>query len=200
MPPMVPGPLPPADGVQLREVSALVESFVGVGADVPDALQTFEVNADVLLPGLHRFTETVYTVTGAPTSTLVAQVVLLERLVRKLRVGQLAPRVVHQLWLTCFIVAEKATQDVCFRNLDFANLCELPLSHINKMERHLLTLLDWNCLISEDQYTRVADGIRMLRRSASHGRRSERRRRPTPPETPAAKCAPRRAVTVPTAA
>eukprot|EP01063_Lacrimia_lanifica_P029715 TRINITY_DN4588_c0_g3_i1.p1 TRINITY_DN4588_c0_g3~~TRINITY_DN4588_c0_g3_i1.p1 ORF type:complete len:220 (+),score=86.54 TRINITY_DN4588_c0_g3_i1:44-661(+) len=143
-------------------VVSLVTTLAVDGAALPDELGVFLAPDDAPLPAFGTFALAMRRAAKTSLPVVTAQVVLLERLLKKVKAAQVPRRAVHRLWLASLMVAEKATQDDVFPNEDFAVLCGMPVAHVNAMERAFLTAVEWDLYVSEDEYARVADALQSM--------------------------------------
>ncbi|KAM9914346.1 hypothetical protein OXX69_000731 [Metschnikowia pulcherrima] len=105
------------------------------------------------LPSLMTFINRLVKYTNVYTGTLMATLVLLDRLKSKLpqnAQGLACTR--HRVFLSCLILASKFHNDSSPKNVHWAKYTDglFSLKDVNLMERQLLFLLNWNVKVSND--------------------------------------------------
>ena len=105
------------------------------------------------LPSLMTFINRLVKYTNVYTGTLMATLVLLDRL--KLKLPQNAQGLActrHRVFLSCLILASKFHNDSSPKNVHWAKYTDglFSLKDVNLMERQLLFLLNWNVKVSND--------------------------------------------------
>ncbi|GEQ69061.1 hypothetical protein JCM33374_g2732 [Metschnikowia sp. JCM 33374] len=106
------------------------------------------------LPSLMSFINKLVKYTNVYTGTLMATLVLLDRLKSKLphnAQGLSCTR--HRVFLSCLILASKFHNDSSPKNVHWAKYTDglFSLKDVNLMERQLLFLLDWNVKVSNEE-------------------------------------------------
>eukprot|EP01064_Diplonema_japonicum_P032477 TRINITY_DN6111_c0_g1_i1.p1 TRINITY_DN6111_c0_g1~~TRINITY_DN6111_c0_g1_i1.p1 ORF type:complete len:213 (+),score=42.52 TRINITY_DN6111_c0_g1_i1:82-639(+) len=65
------------------------------------------------------------------------------------------PLTVHRVVLCGYMVAMKCTSDLIFPNKYVAKYGGVALANLNVMERHFLSVLDWDVFISKEEYSKL---------------------------------------------
>lgn len=112
------------------------------------------------LPSLMTFLTKLVRYTNVYTGTLMATLVLLERLKSRLpKNPQGLPCTRHRILLSCLILSAKVHNDSSPKNVHWAKYTEglFTVKDVNLMERQLLYLLDWNAVVLNSEMIRLVD-------------------------------------------
>lgn len=105
------------------------------------------------IPSLFTFISRLVKNTSIYTGTLMATLVYLRRLHKRLPPGAVAqdPSTRHRIFLACLILSSKFHNDTLPKNKHWARYTDglFDIAEVNEMERQLLLLLDWDVLVSE---------------------------------------------------
>lgn len=113
------------------------------------------------LPSLMTFISRLVRYTNVYTGTLLTSLVYLERLRAKLpKNAEGLPCTLHRIFLACLILSSKFHNDSSPKNYHWAKYTEglFKVEDVNLMERQLLSLMDWDLSVSNE------DLIHSLRR------------------------------------
>jgi len=61
-------------------------------------------------------------------------------------------RNIHKLMALCIIIAQKYHEDCLYKNFHYSRVVGIDLNNLNKLEIDVLTLLDFNAYVTEDEY------------------------------------------------
>eukprot|EP01059_Diplonema_ambulator_P007186 TRINITY_DN16695_c1_g1_i1.p1 TRINITY_DN16695_c1_g1~~TRINITY_DN16695_c1_g1_i1.p1 ORF type:complete len:190 (+),score=47.53 TRINITY_DN16695_c1_g1_i1:94-663(+) len=84
-------------------------------------------------------------------NTFVIVVVLLDRIATKAQF-QITEFNIHKLLLGVFVVSIKLTEDRCYSNSYYAGIGGMSTASLNTLEKHTLTLLNWDLHVSETEF------------------------------------------------
>mmetsp|Transcript_40259 Transcript_40259/g.96468 ORF Transcript_40259/g.96468 Transcript_40259/m.96468 type:complete len:199 (-) Transcript_40259:677-1273(-) len=81
----------------------------------------------------------------------------------KLTSCPMTTRSMHRLYMTCLLVAAKFWEDHGCPNGFYAQVAGVSLSELNSLEAELLRDLQWNLVVSEQQYNTYLQSVDFLR-------------------------------------
>eukprot|EP01064_Diplonema_japonicum_P011587 TRINITY_DN189_c1_g1_i1.p1 TRINITY_DN189_c1_g1~~TRINITY_DN189_c1_g1_i1.p1 ORF type:complete len:205 (+),score=39.16 TRINITY_DN189_c1_g1_i1:41-655(+) len=82
----------------------------------------------------------------------------------------MTPLTVHRVVLCAFMVAMKCTSDRVLSNKLVAKYGGVAIANLNVMERHFLSVLDWDVFISKEEYVQL-DALYSVPLSSAVGKR-----------------------------
>lgn len=98
-------------------------------------------------------------------AALVGALVILDRFLagseqRGEEPSRVTPLNVHRLFLACLVVTVKYSEDLTYGNSHYAKAGGIQLREVNRLERHLLTALDYNLRVQPEEYQQYEEALR----------------------------------------
>ena len=125
---------------------------------------------------VHNFVRQLVVATRMTVPTVMSTLIYLRRIKSRLPNVRGQPSTPHRILLGSLILAAKYFNDITFQNKDWviistpAHHFGFELTDVNLMERELLSLLDWDLRITEDDLYQVLDHILYAIRADSQTR------------------------------
>lgn len=129
-------------------------------------LQAFAVFDSSAVPpiGIDKYIMRLHSTFRCNDASFVAALILVDRILGKGHGGcfYLTTHNVHRLFLACLLVAVQYWEDLVYSNAHYAAAGGVLVREINRLERVLLTILDFDLKVSPDQYRLYESSIASL--------------------------------------
>jgi len=134
---------------------------------IPQTNPQGQSTQELKLPSLENFISQLLNFSHTPVLTLMSTLVYLDRLRSYMQpVEREICYSVYGIFLASLVVAAKFMDDITFTNKEWADFSVIPcqefifsfsLASVNRAERNLLILLDWNIRITEEELCRMME-------------------------------------------
>eukprot|EP01105_Mastigella_eilhardi_P027944 TRINITY_DN88_c0_g4_i2.p1 TRINITY_DN88_c0_g4~~TRINITY_DN88_c0_g4_i2.p1 ORF type:complete len:772 (-),score=175.69 TRINITY_DN88_c0_g4_i2:325-2640(-) len=108
---------------------------------------------------LHAYMGRIAQYSGCTNDTVIAALVLIDRVIVKNPNFLVTNRNIHRLLLTCIVVACKFYEDVFYTNKFYARVGGVPVEEMNNLEIALLSLLGFDLFITPEVYQLYAEAV-----------------------------------------
>lgn len=129
----------------------------------PDIFDSSEV------PGIsvERYLRRLQAVFKCGEASFIGALVILDRYLAGGPVDQEPRRLtalnVHRLFLACLVVTVKYNEDLIYGNSHYARAGGIHVREVNRLERHLLLVLDYDLRVQPDQYSQYEQVLLFMR-------------------------------------
>jgi G1/S-specific cyclin PLC1 len=156
------------DYIQDRITHDMISSITQIASSISQCLSSYDSSPESL-PSLHEFISRLYHKSHVPATTFLATAIYLQSVKKVLlqRMPSGIQSTCHRIFLAALVVASKVLDEDAPGNIEWVRYAGgiFTLTELNLMERQLLSLLDWDVRIKEEDVTKYIP--RMDRREDS---------------------------------